>query len=59
MLLGIGIYISVLIYFPFEILFLTGIIYIFLIPISYFHFKKLKKKFSNENIEEEEIEDIL
>tara|TARA_B100001996_G_C18546609_1_gene549147 strand:- start:12 stop:854 length:843 start_codon:yes stop_codon:yes gene_type:complete len=59
LLLGIGIYISVLIYFPFEILFLTGIIYIFLIPISYFHFKKLKKKFSNENIEEEEIEDIL
>ena len=59
LLLGIGIYISFIIYFPFEILFLTGLVYILLIPISYFHYKKLNKKFSNENIEDEEIEDIL
>jgi CDP-diacylglycerol--serine O-phosphatidyltransferase len=59
LLLGIGMYISVLIYFPFEILFLTGLIYIFLIPISNFHYKKLNKKFSDENTEEDEIEDIL
>ena len=59
LLLGIGIYISILIYFPFEILFITGFTYIFLIPISYFHHKQLNKKFSSENIEEEEVEDIL
>jgi len=59
LLLGIGIYISVIIYFPFEILFLTGLIYIFLIPLSYFHYKKLNKKFLDENTEEDEIEDIL
>jgi CDP-diacylglycerol--serine O-phosphatidyltransferase len=59
LLLGIGIYISFIIYFPFEILFLTGLGYIFLIPISYFHYKRLKEKHSNENTEEDEIEDIL
>ena len=59
LLLSIGIYISVIIYYPFEILFLTGLVYIFLIPISYFHHKKLNKKFSNENDEDDEIEDIL
>jgi len=59
LLLGIGIYISIIIYFPFEILFLTGLGYIFLIPISYFHHKQLNKKFSNENAEDDEIEDIL
>ena len=59
LLLGIGIYISLLIYFTFELLFLTGLVYIFLIPISYLHNKKLKKKYSNENAEEEDVEDIL
>ncbi len=59
LLLGIGTYISLLIFFTFEVLFLTGLIYILLIPVSYFHHKYLSKKFLNENIEEEEIEDIL
>jgi len=59
LLLGIGTYISAIIFFPFEILFLTGVVYIFLIPISYIHYKRLKKKFSSTNLEEDEIEDIL
>ena len=65
LLLGIGVYISVLIFFTFEVLFLTGLIYLFLIPISYFHHKYLNKKFlkervlQGENFEEDEIEDIL
>ena len=57
LLLGIGAYISVLIIFTFEILFLTGLVYFFLMPISYFHYKHLNKKSSKD--EEEEIEDIL
>jgi CDP-diacylglycerol--serine O-phosphatidyltransferase len=59
LLLGIGTYISLLIYFTFEILFVTGLVYILLIPVSYLHYKNLNKKFSNENTEEEDIEDIL
>ena len=57
LLLGIGAYISVLIFFTFEILFLTGLFYILIIPVSYFHYKHLNKKSSN--TEEDEIEDIL
>jgi len=59
LLLGIGIYISTLILFTFEILFLTGLVYLLLIPISYFHYKHFLKKSSIKNTEEEEIEDIL
>jgi len=59
LLLGIGTYISILIIFTFEILFLTGLVYIILIPISYFHHKHLFKKSSNANTEEDEIEDVL
>ena len=57
LLLGIGTYISILIFFTFEILFLTGLVYIILIPVSYFHHKHLNKK--SLKTPEEEIEDIL
>ena len=61
LLLGIGIYLSVVIFYTFETLFFTGLIYIFLIPISYVHYKKISKKRTasiNEN-EDEETEDVL
>ena len=58
LLLGIGIYVSLLIFYTFESLFFTGLIYISLIPISYFHYKHKNKKFL-ETKKEEETEDIL
>ena len=58
LLLGIGIYLSLVIFYTFETLFFTGIIYIILIPISYFHYKRKNNKFLEKNIEEE-TEDIL
>ena len=58
LLLGIGIYLGLIIFYTFETLFYTGVIYIFLIPISYFHYKHLRKKNIN-NINEDETEDIL
>ena len=57
LLLGIGIYLSLVIFYTFQTLFFSGLIYISLIPISYFHYKRKSKKFL-ENIEEE-TEDIL
>ena len=57
LLLGIGTYISALIFYTFEILFLTGLVYITLIPASYLHHKHLNKKSSES--QEDEIEDIL
>jgi len=58
LLLGIGMYISVLIFFTFEVLFITGLGYIILIPISYIHYKN-KNKTSLTQTTEDETEDIL
>ena len=58
LLLGIGIYVSLLIFYTFETLFFSGLIYIFLIPISYFHYKH-KNKTSLISSSEEETEDVL
>ena len=56
LLLGIGIYLSLVIFYTFETLFLTGLVYVLLIPISYFHYKNLNKKSvtaSTEDIDED------
>ena len=58
LLLGIGIYVSLLIFYTFETLFFSATIYIILIPISYFHYK-YKSKTSLIATNEEETEDIL
>jgi CDP-diacylglycerol--serine O-phosphatidyltransferase len=54
LLLGIGIYLSSVIFYTFETLFLTGIVYIALIPISFFHYKNKKTLFKMENDDETE-----
>ena len=58
LLLGIGIYISLLIFYTFHTLFFTGVIYIMLIPISYFHYRFVEKKYAT-TTKEEETEDVL
>ena len=58
LLLGIGIYLSLIIFYTFETLFITGIIYTMLIPFSFFHYRYLNKK-SIISSAEEETEDIL
>ena len=57
LLLGIGIYVSLLIFYTFETLFFSGIVYFALIPISYFHYKHKNKTLLT--INEEETEDVL
>ena len=63
LLLGIGIYLGFLIFYTFSTLFLTGLVYVLLIPISYFHYRHLNKKSldpsSRLKEEDEETEDIL
>jgi len=61
LLFGIGLYFGLVFFYTFKVLFITGIIYILTIPISYFHYKKIQNK---ENIlkqtqDIEENEDIL
>jgi len=57
LLLGIGIYLSSVIFYTFETLFLTGIVYIILIPISFFHYRNKKTFFKVE--QDEEADDVL
>ena len=58
LLLGIGIYVSLIIFYTFKTLLFTGLIYIILIPISYFHYRhKNKKVFIANSVEEDE--DVL
>ena len=58
LLLGIGIYVSLIIFYTFETLFFTGLIYIILIPISYFHYRHKNMKVFIANSAEED-EDVL
>jgi len=58
LLLGIGIFLGLLIFYTFETLFFSGLIYITLIPISFFHYRHLNKK-SLISTNEEETEDVL
>ena len=59
LLLGIGIYLSLLIFYTFQTLLFTGLIYIILIPISYFHYGNKNKKVLIINNNEQEDEDVL
>ena len=58
LLLGIGIYVGLLIFYTFETLFCTGLGYIILIPISYFHYRHKNKTLVTDT-SEEETEDVL
>tara|TARA_Y100000590_G_scaffold94584_2_gene107183 strand:+ start:241 stop:1038 length:798 start_codon:yes stop_codon:yes gene_type:complete len=59
LLLGIGVYLSLLIFYTFQTLLFTGLIYIALIPISFFHYKSKNKRVSVINNSEQEDEDVL
>jgi len=58
LLLGIGIFLGLLIFYTFQTLFFSGLIYIILIPISFLHYRHLNKK-SQSSVNEEETEDVL
>ncbi len=58
LLLGIGICVSILIFYTFETLFFSGIIYLLLIPISFFHYRHKNKKSFISSTEDED-EDVL
>ena len=44
LLFGIGLYFGLVFVYTFEVLFITGVVYLCTIPISYLHFRKIKNK---------------
>ena len=61
LLFGIVLFFGLLLVYTFKVIAFSGFVYLSLIPISYFHYKKIKKKRSvgTYNNENEEFEDIL
>ncbi len=59
LLFGIVIFFGALLVFTFKILTVSIFIYLFLIPISYFHYKKIKKEKNIISKDDEQLEDIL
>ena len=60
LLFGIILFFGLLLIYTFEVISISSIIYLFLLPISYFHYQKLKKNNENDKIhEDEDIEDVL
>ena len=60
LLFGIILFFGLLLIYTFEVISISSIIYLFLLPISYFHYQKLKKNNENDkNQEDEDLEDVL
>ena len=48
-----------LLVYTFKVLAISSLIYLFLIPVSFFHYKKIKKEKNITSEIDEELEDIL
>tara|TARA_B110001454_G_C12716330_1_gene432711 strand:+ start:689 stop:1492 length:804 start_codon:yes stop_codon:yes gene_type:complete len=61
LLFGIVLFFGFLLVYTFKVIFLSSCIYLILIPISFFHFQKIKKQKNIENVNDEtdDLEDIL
>ena len=59
LLFGIVLFFGALLVYTFKVLAISSLIYIFLIPVSYFHFKRIKKEKNITSDKDEELEDIL
>jgi len=59
LLFGIVLFFGALLVYTFKVLTISSLVYICLIPISYFHYKKIKKEKNITSDKDEELEDIL
>ncbi len=59
LLFSIILFFGLLLIYTFEVIAVSSIIYILLIPVSFFHFRKIKKESSTIEDEDEKLEDIL
>ena len=59
LLFGIGIFIGLLIIYTFKTVFISGLVYIILIPVSIIHYNNIKSKNDLVDINEDDQEDML
>ena len=60
LLFGIVLFFGFILIYPFIAISISAILYLLMLPISYFHYNKLKKQNADKpNIEDDDFEDIL
>jgi len=60
LLFGIVLFFGLLLIYTFNVIAISTVIYVFLLPISYLHFQKIKKQHENDKIQDDdELEDEL
>jgi CDP-diacylglycerol--serine O-phosphatidyltransferase len=61
LLFGIVLFFGLLLIYPFNVIAISAIVYLLMLPISYFHYQKLKKRNEDQNFkdEDDDLEDIL
>ncbi len=61
LLFGIVLFFGLLLIYPFNLIAISAIIYLLILPISFFHYQKLKKQNEDQNFkdEDDDLEDIL
>ena len=61
LLFGIVLFFGLLLIYPFNVIALSAIVYLALLPISFFHYQKLKKQNEDQNFrdEDDDLEDVL
>ena len=61
LLFGIVLFFGLLLIYPFNLIAISAIIYLAILPISFFHYQKLKKQNEDQNFkdEDDDLEDIL
>ena len=60
LLFGIVLFFGLLLIYPFNIIAISAVVYVLMLPISFFHYQKLKKQNQDkDSIEDNDLEDIL
>ena len=60
LLFGIVLFFGLLLIYTFNVITISAIIYLLLLPISFFHYKKIKKHHENDRIQDDDdLEDVL
>ena len=58
LLFGIVLFFGLLLIYPFNIISISAIFYLFVLPVSFFHYQKLKKQNENNNSKVDDDEDL-
>jgi CDP-diacylglycerol--serine O-phosphatidyltransferase len=60
LLFGIVLFLGLLLIYPFNVIAISAIIYLLMLPISFFHYQKLKKMSADNNsTDDDDLEDVL